>query len=630
MRGGLGRAAVALCVIALAFSGCSAGKRSTTKRDTTPRGGTLHVVEPRDISTISTVKPPAPALDPQSEYSYDSWEILRCCLLRTLLSHSGRSTDEGGAQLEPDLAAKMPEVSADGLTWTFMLKAGIHYASPLQGDVVTSDDFIRAFRREAKFGGGYAFYYDAIQGFDDYASGKSDSISGLEAPTPTTLIIRLTHPTGDLGYRLVLPATAPIPPLPSDPSAPFGVATGHDKTGYGSYLVATGPYMVAGSDALDFSKPPAQQPKLSGLSSGRFINLVRNPSWKSDDLRAAYPDRIEIRFPSDDRLVVAKLATTGAADIDLDHLQPEQPEFDLAQQVRANPSLGSVHIGSRDLVRYVSMNLAIPPFDDLHVRRAMNYAIDKARVRDIRGGPFSGAIAQHTALDSLENNLLVSYAPYKTSGDRGDLTAAKHEMSLSRYDKNHDGVCDLPACKSIAGVAIGAGSSYPQAGREIARDVAPLGLDIHINVEDPGQMFQQVSDPTSHVPLALGSGWGKDFLNASNFMVPLFLSTQIRSASGANFSLVGATASQLHGWGYKVSSVPSIDDRINQCLGTQGSPQIQCWAALDQYVTEAVVPWVPLLDEYKVMIASARVVAFSFDQFANEPALDRIALRPGS
>jgi len=50
-------------------SGCSNGKKQTAARDTNPRGGTLRVVEPRDISTISTVKPPfdqfgdQPALD---------------------------------------------------------------------------------------------------------------------------------------------------------------------------------------------------------------------------------------------------------------------------------------------------------------------------------------------------------------------------------------------------------------------------------------------------------------------------------------------------------------------------------------------------------------------------------------
>ncbi|MGZ6536045.1 MAG: ABC transporter substrate-binding protein [Actinomycetota bacterium] len=621
------------CIFLLVLTACSPSKKPTVARDTAPRGGVLHVVEPRGISTISSVDPPFPALDPQYEYSYDSWELLRCCLLRTLLSHSGHATEQGGADLHPDLAAQMPQVSADGLTWTFTLKPGIHYSPPLQNVEVTSADFIRAFRREARIGGhGYSFYFSVIQGFDDYAAGKSDTISGLEATNQATLLVRLTHPAGDLGYRLVLAGAAPIPPLPSDPEAPFGIATGHDKDGYGAYLVGTGPYMVEGAEKLDFSRPPAQQPKLGGLQAGRLITLVRNPSWSqtTDDLRAAYPERIEVRFPSDDREAVAKLTLTGAADVDLNYEPADAPLIALAQKVRADPSMGSIHVGSRDFVRYVSMNLAVPPFDDIHVRRALNYAVDKARIRQIRGGPLAGAIAGHTVLDSMESNLLVSYAPYKTSDDSGSLSLAKQEMAKSRYDRNHDGVCDASACQNLIGLVFQDGSTFPQVGTEIARDLAPIGVHVRVKGEDPGTVFRQLADPTTHVPLGLAVGWGKDILNASNYIVPLFLSSQIKESSGANYSLLGATPGQLHGWGYTVSSVTSIDDRISQCLGIEGTSQIQCWASLDQYITEAVVPWIPLLFEGKVMMASPRVVAFSFDQFANEPSLDRIALKPGS
>jgi peptide/nickel transport system substrate-binding protein len=108
------------------------------------------------------------ALDPQLSYIGDEWEVLRCCLSRTLLSHTGQSTQDGGAILRPDLAARMPDVSADGLTWTFSLKHGIHYAPPFQTTEVTSPDFVRAFNREAKIGkNAYGYYFDVIRGFDD-------------------------------------------------------------------------------------------------------------------------------------------------------------------------------------------------------------------------------------------------------------------------------------------------------------------------------------------------------------------------------------------------------------------------------------------------------------------------------
>jgi ABC-type transport system substrate-binding protein len=100
----------------------------------------------------------------------------------------------------------LPEQSADGLTWTFCLKPGVRYAPPLEDVTVTAQDFIRAMEREGCSEcstGGYNFYYSAIEGFDEFVAGEVDSISGLEAPDDSTLIVRTTtHPTGDLPFRM--------------------------------------------------------------------------------------------------------------------------------------------------------------------------------------------------------------------------------------------------------------------------------------------------------------------------------------------------------------------------------------------------------------------------------------------
>src|SRR5439155_7649283 len=80
-----------------------------------------------------------------------------------------------------------------------------------------------------------------------------------------------------------------------DPTADFGVADGHDE-GYGRFLVASGPYMIEGSERLDPSAPAGEQEPVSGFVPGKSLILVRNPSWDrgSDDLRGAYADRIQI------------------------------------------------------------------------------------------------------------------------------------------------------------------------------------------------------------------------------------------------------------------------------------------------------------------------------------------------
>jgi hypothetical protein len=138
---------------------------------------------------------------------------------------------------------------------------------------VTAQDFIRAMEREARgecSTGGYSFYYSTIEGFDEFVAGEADSISGLEAPDDSTLVVRTSTPTGDLPFRMAMPAAAPIPPLPGDPDAPFGVAAGHDDN-YGRFLIGTGPHMFEGTDQLDFSLPPEDQDPVTGYDVGRSI-----------------------------------------------------------------------------------------------------------------------------------------------------------------------------------------------------------------------------------------------------------------------------------------------------------------------------------------------------------------------
>ena len=90
-----------------------------------------------------------------------------------------------------------------------------------------------------------------------------------------------------------MPAAAPIPPLPGDPKARLGIATGHDDN-FGRFLVGTAPYMFEGTDLLDFSLPPDDQEPVSGCDVGRSIAdrhlhpplgrraaLVVGPSWTS-------------------------------------------------------------------------------------------------------------------------------------------------------------------------------------------------------------------------------------------------------------------------------------------------------------------------------------------------------------
>ena len=148
------------------------------------RGGILRVAALNDSDQ---------SFDPQKSINTLAYELFRCCLLRTLMSTSGLPTERGGSVIRPDLAAGMPTVSTDGLTWTFHLRAGLHYAPPLEHTEITAPDIIRALEREgdllASSGLTSSGYYNVIAGFEDFGEGKAQTITGLRAPDPYTLVV---------------------------------------------------------------------------------------------------------------------------------------------------------------------------------------------------------------------------------------------------------------------------------------------------------------------------------------------------------------------------------------------------------------------------------------------------------
>jgi ABC-type transport system substrate-binding protein len=254
----------------------------------------------------------------------------------------------------------------------------------------------------------------------------------------------------------------------------------------------------------------------------------------------------------------------------------------------------------------------------------MNLVVDKAALRDLAGGPLAGRIAGHIVPDSLTSNLLLDYDPYATPGHRGDVAAARAEMARSDYDRNGDGRCDGPSCTGAVALAFDDKRWREQAA--VVRDnLDEIGIEIDLRLLDQETVFGKLHDPTSKVALGIGIGWARDFINGSNFFIPLFDRASI--LGGNNISLLGATREQLREWGYEVGSVPSIDDKINECLPLVGIEQVRCWAEADQLLMEEIVPWVPYLSESYVRTVSERVASYSFDQFTASPALERIALK---
>jgi peptide/nickel transport system substrate-binding protein len=615
------RRATALVIgAALLIVGAGAGASVGARVE---RGGTLRLVVPAfEFSNLASPSGPRDAaLDPQREGWVDSLELFRCCLLRTLVAFEGRPTEEGGAELYPDLAERLPDISADGRTWTFRLRRGLRYAPPLEDVEITAGDVIRALERTARLSGrDVRELYAPIQGFQAFARGRAANVSGLEAPEAHTLVVHLTRPQASLGDRFALPNTAPIPPRPPDGTARFGTAAGHDRW-YGRFLVASGPYMIEGAERLDPSLPPRAQRPAAGFAPGRSLTLVRNPSWdpRTDRLRPAYVDRIEARLGGTDA-DASRAVDAGRADLGFSPA-PETPRSRLGRYAR-NPRLGRIEVRPANGLRAVQMNLAVPPFDDVHVRRAFNWVVDKRAVARRLGGPLLFAPYGHLASDVLERGLLLGYDPYRSRRRSEALRRARAEMRRSRYDRDRDGRCDALQCRGIPALAP---AGRPSAG-SIARDAARIGLALKVERRPFFAMVDRLQNPANRVPVALDVG----FVSAPGGPVGWFEEPFLGASIGTtnNWSLVGAAPSQLRRWGYRVRRVPSVDGRIDRCRRTVGGAAAACLARLDQFLMERVVPWVPLVQLLTVQVIPRRVVAYSYDVSNAMPALDRVAVRP--
>lgn len=614
-----------VAVLGLVAAACGGDDGDETGATGATATGTTGELQPGGTIELGMLGDVSAAFDPQKEYYSVTWSWYRCCLLRTLLSYTGRTTAEGGADLQPDIASALPEVSSDGLTYTFTLKSGINYGDPF-GDVsVTSGDIVRALERESDPDasvGGYNFYYNVIDGFADFGAGKADSIKGLETPDDSTLVVTLTEPAGYLPYLMAMAASAPIPP---NGDAPLGAAEGHTRD-YGRFMVATGPYQFAGSENLDFSLPADEQTPVAGYVPGKSVQLVRNPNYdpSTDGLRPAYPDGFNIAIGGDNNDLYNKIQS-GELDGVVDGIVPPP----VLRQYSTDPTLQPLlHINPSDAVRYISFNLAAPPFDDVHIRKAVNLALDKAGMRTFRGGESVGEIAGHIMVNSLENNLLADYDPYATPNSAGDVTAAQEEIKQSAYDSDGDGVCDAPECSNILAVTDEA-DPYPDQAALIQQNMEPLGLTFDVKSFERTTMYAKCNEPEAKVAICLAPAWGKDFPDGYTFADPLFGSAAI-FPSCCNYQLLGASPELLSKAGYDITEVPSVDDQIKTANQQTGDARFQGWADLDTTLMEEVVPWAPYLFDNNVDVYSTRIINYSFDQFSGLAAWDQLAVDPSA
>ena len=344
-------------------------------------------------------------------------------------------------------------------------------------------------------------------------------------------------------------------------------------------------------------------------ASGSLV-LVRNPSWEPqrDRLRPAYPDRIEMSIGGGDHELFAE--RVDAAEI-RSRLRGQRLAARASREVSGDPALEDrLYVHARDLGWALTMNLAMPPFDDVHVRRAVNRAIDEAALVDLLSelpygpaGNGAGFPGGHIAPDLIEGLLLRSFDPHPY-----DPAGAREEMRASAYDRTGDGVCDALVCREIRAL-VPEFAVLPLQAEAVRADLAEIGIELELETRPwPAPFFSLIHDPRKQIPIVIAYPWFMDYPEGTGWYTGLF-----DGPGRSNTLLVGAGPEQLRKWGYEVRSVPSIDGRLEACQQRRGIARTQCWAELDQYLMTEVVPRVPYMFLDYAQAVSERLVAYSFD-----------------
>ena len=499
-------ALIGLVAIALCLASCSGGSSGK-------EGGTLH----------GTYATPA-ELDPTVAYTAEGLTAMYDTYL-PLLTYA-HADGAAGTKVVPALAESLPKITDGGKTYTLTLRKGLKYSD---GTLVKASDFAATIERVFKLNSvGAPFYEESIVGAEKFARTKSGGISGIETDDKTgRIVIHLTQPRGTftnelaLIYTALLPGDTPAKDLTRDPPP------------------ATGPYAIA------------------KVEPGHGWSYERNPVWAKTngklmpDLPAGHVDKIDI--------TVVRNKATSVNEI-------ERGQSNWMQSILPADSYSKVkdrYEGTQFRVEhpinlyYFWMNTSKPPFDDLKVRQAVNYAVDPAALERI----YSGAlVAAHQILPEG----MPGHEPYNLYPH--DMAKAKELLAEAN-----------PSDRDIT-VWVDSESPNDEAGAYYQDVLSKLGFDAKLKTINADVYFQLISN-SSTPDLDTGwTNWFADYPHPNDWFQPQLSGKSIAPIGNTNLANINE---------------PKLTAKIERLGGeTLGPKQEDEYAEMDREFME-LAPWAP-------------------------------------
>jgi len=259
-----------------------------------------------------------------------------------------------------------------------------------------------------------------------------------------------------------------------------------------------------------------------------------------------------------------------------------------AQQAELRRRHGSqLRLNAGPITDFFFLNTTARPFDDIRVRRALNYAIDRRRVARIYGGDASAQPTCQILPPQAPGHQ--AYCPY-TRG--ADADGHWHGPDLARARR-------LVAASGTRGMRVTVWNTrLPQVqydeSRYVVRALRRLGYAASLRLLPPTRYYDYTNDLRNRAQVVMG-GWGLDYPAASSMLVKLTCGA-MRAASPDNPNPSGhcdATTDRLVRRATTLQ--PTQPDRANAL-----------WARVDRRLTDAAI-WLPTVTPRWSDITSTRV-----------------------
>jgi peptide/nickel transport system substrate-binding protein len=519
------------------------------------RGGTLRVNQ--SAGAFDT-------LDPGLAYVTNDWEVLYSTQL--LLVNFPNKAGAAGSQLFPEAAKAFPTISKSGKVVTFHLRKGLKFND---GSAVTAASYQRAWERilSPKMYAQYGIFDQLnkmVVGAQAFTDGHAQHISGIKAKgLNLTFHLVKRNPTfiNILGMQWFGAVK---------PNMPYTKSSG----GILKYPSA-GPYYIA-----------TNQP-------GRTVVLKRNTHYHGRRLQN--PSQIVINsFPNSNG--EASLLQIEKNQIDFDMAGVPAADVKTVAQKYGGPNKGQFHVGTQACIIWEAFNNAKAPTNNVHVRKALNYAIGRTPIIH-QLGPYAGSPSDQILVKGLRG-----YKKFKVYGNFPNFNKAK----------SVGGSALKGAANQNVNIYYNSASAVRTTEAEFERaQLNHIGLN-HVTLEksDPTDYYGPIETKGTDYNIA-HSGWCADYFDPFDFINVNFDGRSIQPTGNVDYFYFNNKA---------------FNKKMDAAASKSGSARAKAYASLDKLLMTKYAPAFPLYVPTFRYLTAKRVHNVIYSNYFGYPILNALSV----